>query len=125
MIFSSVESGKVKRSAGKIQLALHCSAIAQLLVCLRNVKMSTDYKQPNFVVSKMNQKEAKTLSCSQISYNLKSFPLQILSSFYKTQQFFSPQVILLSLSIYFIYLARETLKEGICLCFYETCKFLL
>lgn len=33
-----------------------CSAIAQLLVCLRNVKMSADYEQPNFVVSKMNQK---------------------------------------------------------------------
>lgn len=73
--------------------------------------MSADYKQPNFVISKMNQKEAKTIWYSQVSYDLKSFPLQILSSFYKTQLFF-PQVILLSLSIYFIYLARETLKEG-------------
>lgn len=86
--FSSVESGKVKRSAGKIQLTLHCSAIAQLLVCLRNVKMNADYKQPTFVISKMNQKEAK-LRSSQVSYNLKSFHLQILSCFYKTQQFFS------------------------------------
>lgn len=84
-----MESGKVKRSAGKIQLTLHCSAIAQLLVSLRNVKMSAGYKQPTFVISKTNQKEAETVGCSQVSYNLKSFPLQILSCFYKTQQFFS------------------------------------
>lgn len=74
--------------------------------------MSDDYEQPNFVISRTNQKEAKTLRCSQVSYNLKSFPLQILSSFYEAQPFFFSQVILLSLLTYFIYLARETLKEG-------------
>lgn len=34
--------------------------MAQLLTCLRNVKMSVEYKH-SFVISKMNQKEAKTI----------------------------------------------------------------
>jgi len=31
--------------------------IAQLLACLRDVKMSVGYKQDNFVISRMNEKE--------------------------------------------------------------------
>lgn len=98
----------MKRSAGKIQLTLHCSDIAQLLVCLGNVRMSADYKQPNFVVSKMNQKEAKAIRRSQVSYNLKSFHLQILSSFYKTQQIFFPsRDTFIIINLFYLFIQRN------------------
>lgn len=69
--------------------------------------MSDDYKQPNFVISRMNQKEAKTLRCSQVSYNFKLFPLQILSSFYETQQFFFSSDTFIIINLFYLFSQRN------------------
>lgn len=81
--------------------------IAQLLACLRNVKMSVEYKQHNFVISRMNQKEAKNHKPWSGKLQPKITSLTDIQKFLlnTTKKFF------FSRNTSFIYLPRETLKD--------------